>query len=88
MAYSNSGYATWYQQTIEPSLMGRIGSVIQFVQAVLQVLLTLLLGVLAERYSLASVAIVFALTAFILSLFIWKIPKPFFQRIQKGEIAS
>lgn len=88
MAFSNSGYATWYQQTIEPSLMGRIGSVIQFVQAVLQVLLTLLLGVLAERYSLASVAIVFALIAFIFSLFIWKIPKPFFQRIQKGEIAS
>lgn len=88
MAFSNSGYATWYQQTIEPALMGRVGSMIQFVQAILQVLLTILLGVLAERYSLALVAISFAVVALVLTLCIWKIPTNFFQPKQKGEIAS
>ncbi|MFD0588982.1 MFS transporter [Paenibacillus sp. GCM10027627] len=47
-AFANAGFATYYQNHIPVELMGRIGSVNGFVEAVLILLTTLAFGVAAE----------------------------------------
>lgn len=70
MAFSNSGFATLYQQTVAPHLIGRFSSMLSLVQNVLQVTLTLLLGVAVELFSLQVGALCFAGLAVLLAIII------------------
>ncbi|QCR32335.1 MFS transporter [Lysinibacillus sp. SGAir0095] len=71
MAFSNTGYATIYQKTIPTPIMGRFGSAINLLQSIVQVLLTFLLGVLAEWFSLQVVSVSFAAIALILATYLY-----------------
>ncbi|MEG0473821.1 MAG: MFS transporter [Solibacillus sp.] len=71
MAFSNSGYATIYQKTIPPTLMGRFGSSLNLLQSVAQIIFTLMLGMFAEWYSLQYVTVLFALVAVLLALYLY-----------------
>ncbi|GLC89606.1 MFS transporter [Lysinibacillus piscis] len=70
MAFSNTGYATMYQRAISPMLMGRFGSSLNLVQSILQISLTFMLGWLAEQLSLQLVAVIFAVIACILAIYV------------------
>ncbi|MGM9951003.1 MAG: MFS transporter, partial [Lysinibacillus sp.] len=69
MAFSNTGYATMYQKTIPPELMGRFGSSLNLLQSVAQIIFTLILGLIAEWYSLQIATIVFSLVALMLAVY-------------------
>ena len=71
MAFGNTGFATLYQKTIPPELMGRFGSSFNLLQSVVQILFTTLIGVLAEWYSLQPVTIVFALCSLALAIYLY-----------------
>ena len=60
MAFCHSGYATLYQTTIDPNVMGRFGSMINLIQGVLQIAFTLIVGLLAEWFSIQFAAVLFA----------------------------
>lgn len=79
MAFSNSGYATYYQESIPPEMMGRYGSFINLIQSVVVVLLTLLLGVLAEVISVQVVTVIFAGIGLLISFGIWFISQVHFK---------
>ncbi|WP_424237582.1 MFS transporter [Bhargavaea ginsengi] len=68
MAFSNAGYDTFYQRNVPTALMGRVGSLATIFQNVLQIVFTLLLGLLAEWFSVQGAAIGFALLAIVLSI--------------------
>lgn len=68
MAFSNTGYATFYQKTIPPYLMGRFGSSLNLLQSVAQILFTLAIGAFAEWYSVQSITVVFSAGALLLAL--------------------
>lgn len=72
MAFSNSGYATLFQTVVAPEIIGRFSSVINLFQGVLQLVFTLVIGFLAEWFSLQLVTVIFASIAFLLSVYIWK----------------
>lgn len=65
MAFSNVGYETFYQRNVPPELMGRFGSLASIYQNVVQILLTSLLGVCAELFTLQQSAIGFGLLSIV-----------------------
>ncbi|MEO4054667.1 MFS transporter [Solibacillus sp. CAU 1738] len=67
MAFSNTGYETFYQNNVPPEMMGRFGSVTSIFQSVLQVIFTLLLGVFADVFSLQVTAISFGIISILLA---------------------
>ncbi|MDI7743582.1 MFS transporter [Lysinibacillus fusiformis] len=71
MAFSNTGYATVYQKTIPPSLMGRFGSSLNLFQSIVQIIFTLSLGALAEWYSLQLVTVIYSSLALLLALYLY-----------------
>ncbi|MGG0667091.1 MFS transporter [Lederbergia citrisecunda] len=71
MAFSNTGYATMYQTTIPPVLMGRFGSSLDLLQSVAQIILTFVLGVFAEWFSLQLVAVIFSAVALLLAIYLY-----------------
>src|SRR5690606_39035774 len=71
MAFSNRGYATMYKKTIPPGLMGRVGSSLDLLQSVAQIILTFVLGILAEWFSLQMVAISFSSIALLLAVYLY-----------------
>jgi len=73
MAFSNSGYATYYQENIPTQMIGRFTSIVNLTQSLLQVAFTLVIGFLADFFSLQLVTICFAVIGVVLSLFIWSI---------------
>lgn len=60
MAFANAGYATYFQNTVPVDLMGRFGSVANMIQGVIQILLTTLLGLFAQWFTLQVVSLIFA----------------------------
>jgi MFS family permease len=68
MAFANSGYATFFQNNVPVGIMGRFGSMADMVQGIIQISLTLLLGLFAEMFSLQFVCLVFSAVSVILSL--------------------
>ncbi|WP_332645285.1 MFS transporter [Lysinibacillus sp. 54212] len=71
MAFSNTGYATLYQKTIPPELMGRFGSSLHLLQSIAQIIFTLVIGALAEWYSVQLVTVVFSCIALLLALYLY-----------------
>ncbi|MFC9538722.1 MFS transporter [Lysinibacillus sp. NPDC056959] len=68
MAFSNSGYETFYQQNVPPEIMGRFGSFANIFQNILQISLTLLLGLFAELFTLQMTAIIFGIISILFSI--------------------
>lgn len=73
MAFSNSGYATYYQESIPVNIMGRFTSIVNLIQSALQVLFTMIIGFLADIFSLQLVTISFAMIGVIISIGICKL---------------
>ncbi|MFE0508040.1 MFS transporter [Peribacillus butanolivorans] len=67
MAFANAGYATIFQSNVPVAIMGRFGSIADMVQGIIQIGLTLLLGLTAERFSLQVVCIIFSIVGVILA---------------------
>ncbi|MFB9329425.1 MFS transporter [Paenibacillus aurantiacus] len=57
LAFANTGYATFYQNHIPVDMMGRIGSVNGFVESLLVMAATILIGAAAEAASMQSVVL-------------------------------
>ncbi|WP_347939584.1 MFS transporter [Peribacillus simplex] len=72
MAFANAGYATFFQNKVPVTIMGRFGSIADMVQGIIQIGLTLLLGLTIEWVSLQVVCIIFSIvgTIFATVLFI------------------
>jgi MFS family permease len=58
--FSYTGYSTFFQSNVPVNLMGRFSSAFAFFQAIIQIVLTLVLGYLAEIVDLQAVSIVFS----------------------------
>ncbi|MEV3334030.1 MFS transporter [Paenibacillus larvae] len=70
MAFASSGYATFFQKYVPISIMGRFASLSDVTQGIIQILLTLLVGLLSDMISLQLVCLIFSGLAFILCLFL------------------
>ncbi|XKI12430.1 MFS transporter [Sporosarcina sp. ANT_H38] len=68
MAFSNAGYDTFYQKNVPTTIMGRFGSLASMFQSKLQIVLTFILGVIGEWFSLQMAAIGFASIAVFITL--------------------
>ena len=67
MSFANAGYATFFQNNVPVAIMGRFGSLAEMVQGIVQIVLTLLLGLLADWFSLQMVCIGFCLLGIVLA---------------------
>jgi MFS family permease len=70
MAFANAGYATFFQNNVPVNIMGRFGSIADMLQAIIQIVFTLLLGWWAEWFSLQTACLVMALVGTILAVFL------------------
>lgn len=68
MAFSNTGYETFYQQNVPPEMMGRFGSISNIFQNILQITFTFLLGLFAELFTLQMTAIILGIISIIFSV--------------------
>ncbi|RHW43595.1 MFS transporter [Neobacillus notoginsengisoli] len=71
MAFATAGYATFFQNKVPIDLMGRFASVAEMAQGVIQISLTLVVGFLAEWFTVQFVCIAFSVVgvAFAIILF-------------------
>jgi len=73
--FLNAGIATFYQNNIPVSVMGRVTSVFQLFQSVFQIIFILAMGFLADIISLkltiASLAIIMSIAAIVYSFAVW-----------------
>lgn len=60
MAFANAGYATFFQNNVPVNIMGRFGSMADMLQGIVQIGFTLILGFLAEWFSLQLVCLIFS----------------------------
>ncbi|WP_423406733.1 MFS transporter [Heyndrickxia sp. MSNUG] len=68
--FSFTGYSTFFQNNVPVDLMGRFSSAFAFFQAMIQIILTLALGYLAEHLDLQTVTVVFAGIGVLLAVFL------------------
>ncbi|WP_052473980.1 MFS transporter [Jeotgalibacillus alimentarius] len=75
-SFLNTGMSTFYQNNVPVELMGRVTSVFELGQSAFQVLFVLLLGAVADFFSLREAIVTAALLMLILSCvfcaFLWK----------------
>ncbi|GEN44875.1 MFS transporter [Alkalibacillus haloalkaliphilus] len=67
IAFANTGFLTFYQNNIPIEVMGRVRSVFGLLEAILIILLTTLLGAIAELYSVKGAVILGVLIMFLIS---------------------
>ncbi|MCJ8012354.1 MFS transporter [Paenibacillus sp. KQZ6P-2] len=60
MSFASSGYSTFFQKHVPSSIMGRFGSMSDMMQGIITIVLTLLVGVLSEIFSVQSVCLIAA----------------------------
>lgn len=60
--YLNAGVITFYQNNVQVEMMGRVTSIYDFIQSVLQIISILAVGLLADFLSLRGTIIALALT--------------------------
>ncbi|RFT63422.1 MFS transporter [Bacillus clarus] len=72
ISFANTGYATFFQNNVPVKIMGRFGSLADMIQGFIQIVFTLLLGFLAEWFSLQLICLVFSIvgTLFATILFV------------------
>ncbi len=68
MAFANTGYSTFFQNSVPVEIMGRFGSITDMLQGIIQIVFTLILGIFAEWFSLQFVCITFSLIGTMLAL--------------------
>lgn len=68
--FSYTGYITFFQTNVPVDLMGRFSSAFAFFQAIIQIVLTLVLGYLAELVDLQIVSIIFSSFSLLLAVFL------------------
>jgi MFS family permease len=68
LAFANTGFLTFYQKNIPVDVMGRVASAYGFIQAVLIILTTVILGVASQLVSIQLVVIVGTLFMFLITL--------------------
>lgn len=90
--FLNAGISTFYQNNVPIELMGRVTSIFQLIQSILQVIFILGVGILADVISLriiiAALAILMLLAAFIFSFFVLKPEnKGFYKEDEDGNEA-
>ncbi len=68
MAFANAGYATFFQNNVPIEIMGRFSSIADMFQGVVQIGLTLLLGLFAEWYTLQLVCLIFSIIGTVLAV--------------------
>jgi len=71
LALSNIGYDTFYQNKVPVKLMGRIGSLYGFVQAIFVILFTIIIGYFAKNFSLQIIVILSSFLMLIVSLILF-----------------
>jgi MFS family permease len=71
MAFSNTGYATLYQKSIPTELMGRFGSTLKLFESTIQISLTLLIGFLAEWFTISLITCIFAFIGVLFALLVY-----------------
>jgi MFS family permease len=57
LSFTNTGFATFYQNHIPVDIMGRVGSVNGFIEAILIMVTTVVIGIAAEMFSIKIVVI-------------------------------
>ncbi|MDE4085289.1 MFS transporter [Planococcus maritimus] len=76
IVFMNAGLATFYQNNIPVALMGRITSIFQLFQSVLQIVFLLAVGVFADfislRITIVALALVMLAGAIVLAFFVMK----------------
>ncbi|WP_417898153.1 MFS transporter [Bacillus haimaensis] len=68
MAFANAGYATFFQQCVPVEIMGRFGSLAEMLQAIVQIVLTLILGVAADWFTIQTACMVFSFAGVVLAM--------------------
>ncbi|WP_036604252.1 MFS transporter [Paenibacillus assamensis] len=68
MSFSNTGYATFYQNNVPTSIMGRFGSMEGMFQSIVQIMATFALGTLAEWFDLQLVTIIFSVVSIVIAI--------------------
>ena len=70
MAFANAGYATFFQNNVPVHIMGRFGSIADLFQGLVQIGLTLILGLFAEWFSLQIICFIFSLISTLFAAFL------------------
>jgi predicted MFS family arabinose efflux permease len=68
LAFVNTGFATFYQNNIPVDIMGRVGSLNDFIQAIFIIIITIALGFAAESIPLQIVVIIGVLGMLLLGI--------------------
>jgi hypothetical protein len=68
MSFANSGFTTFFQKHVPTNIMGRFGSLSDVFSGMVQIGLTLLLGFVAEVFSLQQVCLIFSGVSILVSL--------------------
>lgn len=68
LAFANTGFYTFYQNNIPVDIMGRIGSMYQFIEAILIIIVTSIFGVAAQMVSIQTVIMLGTLTMLIVTI--------------------
>ncbi|ANU25814.1 MFS transporter [Planococcus versutus] len=88
--FMNTGMATFYQNNIPVALMGRVTSIFQLVQSVVQVLFILGIGILADvislRVTIVGMASIMLLASIVFSYFVLKSQKAAFYQEEEEEV--
>lgn len=88
--FMNTGMATFYQNNIPVALMGRVTSIFQLVQSVVQVLFILGIGILADvislRVTIVGLASIMLLASIVFSYFVLKPQKAAFYQEEEEEV--
>lgn len=66
--YASTGFTTFFQNNIPQKNMGRVGTISDLFQGVIQILLTLLIGYLSEIISFQVVTVSFGLLSVFISI--------------------
>lgn len=90
--FMNAGISTFYQNNIPIALMGRVTSIFQLIQSILQIIFILGIGILAEvislRITIVALAIIMLIAAFVFSCFVLNPEKNgFYEEDEEGEEA-
>ncbi|MCH7322001.1 MFS transporter [Solibacillus sp. MA9] len=72
MSFSNTGYATIYQNKVPTEILGRFTSVLSLFESILQIILTLIIGLCSQWFSIQLATSMFSLLAFTLACVLYR----------------
>ncbi len=68
LAFANTGFYTFYQNNIPVEVMGRVGSIYNFVEALLIIVITFIFAVASQLISIKFVVVFGAISMFLLTI--------------------